>query len=138
MSGACVAVCVMPASSMSATSTPLSVSGYGSGGSTADITTSATAASATGGAAPYTYAWAQYGTTPETWTIGAATSASTAFTATNIADGAIAFAYFKVTITDALGSKATAIVTATVNNGRPYPPQPQGNNGGGTGLQSFF
>jgi predicted extracellular nuclease len=126
------------ASAISASDTPTTVSGYSNTGAIANITTSGTTAASTGGVAPYTYAWAQSGTSPDTWVINSPALATTTFTAQNIAVGAISYAYFEVTITDALGSQGKATVTATVNNGRPYGPQPGGSSQGGTGGQSYF
>lgn len=120
------------ASTLGVTVLPTAVSGYSDTGATASIVTNAAIATPAGGISPYTYAWAQSGSSPDSWTIGTATAASTSFTAANIAVGNISSAYFTVTVTDAIGSKATATVAATANNGRPYAPQPISTTGTGT------
>lgn len=101
---------------------PSAVSAYGNTGAAANLTTGTTIATPAGGVAPYTYAWAQVGTSPYTWTIGSAATASTGFTVTSLGAGNTAIATFEVTVTDSLGGKAVAQVTATANNGQPYSP----------------
>lgn len=109
-------------SSLQATITPTKVSAYGSSGVAANLTTNGALAIPDGGASPFTYAWAQVGSTPESWTINTPAVASTTFTAASIGAGTVAVATFQVTITDSVGATATATVTAYANNGQPYDP----------------
>lgn len=103
---------------LEAHASPSSVSGAYNGSSSAsqNITTGNVLGSGTGGRAPYTYAWTQEGATADTWTIGSAATATTNFTATNIGPGSIAFAQFRLTVTDAAGLTAFTIVSAQANN----------------------
>lgn len=98
--------------------TPASVSGAYNGASSSaqNIATGNVLASAQGGRTPYSYAWAQNGSSPDTWTISSPTSATTHFTAQSIGPGSLAFAEFIVTVTDAAGLTATAIVEAQASN----------------------
>lgn len=101
-----------PSSGLSVGITPDPVSGTTLGTGTA-VTGSATAAPS-GGTAPYTYAWSRtsynHPTTPPT--ITAPTSASTAFTQTNIGTGEDYGATFRCTVTDSLGATANNSVSA--------------------------
>lgn len=103
---------------MSASVSPAEVTGAYRGTSAVaqNITTGSTVASQSGGVSPYTYAWALSGTSAYTWTIGAATSATTGFTAQSVGAGQVAMATFEVTITDAGGATARALVNATASN----------------------
>jgi hypothetical protein len=103
---------------LQASASPTSVTGAYNGSSTSpqNITTGNVLASAVGGRAPYTYAWSQLGASPDTWTIGSSTSAITSFTAQSIGPGSAAFAQFLVTVTDAVGMTASAVVNAEANN----------------------
>jgi hypothetical protein len=98
--------------------TPSSVSGAynGSSSSAQNITTGNVLGSATGGRAPYSYAWTQEGASADTWTIGSPATATTNFTATNIGPGSIAFAQFRLTVTDAAALSSFTIVDAEANN----------------------
>jgi hypothetical protein len=106
------------AASFTLSVSPSSVNGsyHGSSGAAQNITTSVALAVPSGGKTPYTYAWAQVGTSPDTWTIATPAGASTSFTATAIAAGADASATFQVTVTDANGIIRTAQVFAHALN----------------------
>jgi hypothetical protein len=97
---------------------PASVNGayHGSSSSAQNISTGVALAVPSGGKAPYTYAWSQFGASPDTWTIASAAAASTSFTALAIANGADASATFLVTVTDANGIVRTAQVGTHVIN----------------------
>lgn len=97
-----------------------SVTGYSNTGATANITTGLVVATPSGGTPSYTYAWAQVGLSPYTWTITAPTAASTAFTCGSLGPGNTAEAMFKVTVTDSVGHTDIAEVSAFANNGLPY------------------
>jgi hypothetical protein len=120
VTGALLATAFRIGPALSAAAVPTDVSGYGNSGAAANITTALVIATPTGGVSPYTFAWVQTSTSPYTWVIGAASSASTSFTCNTLGAGATAEADFEVTITDALGNSATATVTAFANNGQPY------------------
>jgi hypothetical protein len=103
---------------LQATVNPAFVSGSftGSSPATSNITTGSATVSVTGGASPFTYAWALYGSSPYTWAIGSAAAATTNFTANSVESGVYTEADFQVTVTDANGATATALVTAGANN----------------------
>ena len=90
-------------------------------GSTNRSTTSSAAtrivtATPAGGVAPYAYAWTRTDGGSHAWTIGAPSSASTAFS-TTVAPNAEQTATFICTVTDATGATAvSAAVTADVFN----------------------
>lgn len=89
---------------------------YSSGGSST-ITTNASEAVATGGFGPYTYQWAlasNGGGNPSGAT--AYTSASSAFTKTNVPENQTYIDRWKVTVTDSLGSQAEDEISATFTN----------------------
>jgi hypothetical protein len=76
-----------------------------------EITSAPVTVTPTGGLAPYTYSWAVTsfaGTTP---TIGNAGFATTDFSQINVGVGALHNCSFTCTVTDALGSTATAVTT---------------------------
>lgn len=104
--------------------TPSPVDGFLAGTATASVTTSAVTATPTGGTSPYTYAWAQTGSSPYAWTINSPAIASTSFTAAAVEVGAYATNLFQVTITDANGATATANVSASVRNAYEQPAEP--------------
>lgn len=106
------------AASFSVSASPSTVNGtyHGASGAAQNITTSATIASPSGGTAPFTYSWAQVGSSAYTWTIGSAATASTSFTATAVGKGEAASADFRVTVTDATGVVRTANVSANAFN----------------------
>lgn len=73
-------------------------------------------AAPTGGVTPYAYAWTRTDGGSHVWTIGAPSSASTAFS-TTVAPNAEQTATFICTVTDATGATAvSAAVTADVFN----------------------
>ena len=77
-----------------------------------NVTTQATNLTAKGGALPLTFAWAG----PAGWTIGTPAALNTAFTAQNVPPYALLEANFTLTVTDARGATATAVVTAQAEN----------------------
>lgn len=103
---------------MGVTPTPASVSGFyrGSSNLPQNISTGACAAVVSGGAGALSYAWTRTDSGPDSWTINSPTGSSTGFTATGVASGVDASATFKVTVTDAAGTKATATVNAAAHN----------------------
>lgn len=118
MTGALALAVIQGDRALQASASPTSVSGSynGASGAAQNIATGNTIATGTGGRTPYTYAWAQVGTSADVWTISAPTSATTKFTATAIGPGSDAYATFRVTITDAVGMTAGAPVSAEANN----------------------
>lgn len=101
--------------SMTAAASPSSVSGVVSSSVAAPVTTDSTKATPSGGAGPFTYAWAAVG--GNTWTINNPAADTTSFTSPAISPGASESASFVCTITDATGATAaTNIVTATASN----------------------
>lgn len=70
-----------------------------------------------GGTSPYTYLWAQVGSSPYTWVIGGGTTATAGFTAQSIPLGVTTSVGFRCTVTDNLGNiVVTGDVTATAFN----------------------
>jgi hypothetical protein len=98
----------------------LNISPAAPGGEAASSTVTTTnyvVATPTGGASPFTYAWTRLSMSgATTFTANSPTSASTKFTATGVADGAIATATFRCTATDYLGTTATDDVTIGLQN----------------------
>lgn len=98
--------------SLAVTATPTGVGGHSAGSGIA--TTGATTASATGGTAPYTYAWTlggYDGPVPPTATNPA--NASTAFVQTGMTSDGFYTSDWIVTVTDALANTATFDVSAS-------------------------
>lgn len=89
---------------------------HGSSALPQNITTGVALAIASGGRAPYTYAYSQVGASPDTWTINSPATASTTFTGQSIGSGATGDADFMVTVTDANGIVRTAQVHTRVTN----------------------
>lgn len=95
---------------------PLSVTSPGGTvtGNSSTLTTENVTATPSGGFAPYTYSWAlttNGGGTAST--TSASTSATTTFTKTNLTPEADVTDEWTVTVTDALGSTAQAVVPVT-------------------------
>jgi hypothetical protein len=109
-----------PHQALSVVETPPEVTGFGNSGAAANITTGLVVATPGGGVAPFTYAWTQTSTSPYTWTISSAATASTSFTCVALGAGNTAEATFQVLVTDAVGTTAAASVNAFANNGQPY------------------
>jgi hypothetical protein len=101
---------------------PGSVSGYYAAGGTANISTGSVLATASGGVAPYTYAWARTDSSAYTWVIGAPTAATTSFGGQSIPEGVQTFADFELTVTDASSNTAKKTITATVRNNITFDP----------------
>lgn len=92
-------------------------SGFGNGTEGATVITSTASAVVSGGLAPFTYAWALLtngGGTASTATAPA--SATTAFSKSGMPGEAFYQDTWRVTVTDSLGSTATADLTATFVN----------------------
>lgn len=98
---------------------PLSVSispdaqGLASSNKPTRVVTNAVTATPTGGKAPFSYVWSLLSGSP---TITSPTNASTTFSQV-VAPGGSASATARVTVTDALGSTATADVSISFENG---------------------
>lgn len=92
------------------------INAVGSGNSPADIrvTTNLVTATASGGTAPYSYAWRQIDGV-EVWGITAATSAASRFNVT-VPGGGVETATFECTVTDARGRTGSVLVLATAYN----------------------
>lgn len=110
------AVAAFVASSVSVSLSPAAVSGLFNDGGTADVTTGSVIATATGGVAPYSYAWSAVSTNPYTWVITAPTAATTAFTCQSLPEGVVSTRTFQVKVTDAAGMTAVAQIVATARN----------------------
>ena len=82
-------------------------------GTTSSITTDNVTATVSGGVAPYTYAWTKV--SGSTLTVTAATSATTAFTATGMAQGETRDAVYRCTVTDSTPATAQADVIITID-----------------------
>lgn len=85
---------------------------FGTGNGSA--TSNAVVITATGGTAPYSYAWTiityTNGTSP---TVGSPASATTTFTQTNLAAGDVDTATFRCTVTDSASNSTTVDVDAS-------------------------
>lgn len=95
---------------------PASVSGYAATGGIATITTNATIAQPTGGAAAYTHAWVKLSDDGGTWSIQNATSQSTRFSCASVGAEITYTATFRCTVTDSVGGTGTVDVLATASN----------------------
>ena len=86
-------------------------------GSTADVTTSNSSATVSGGVGPYTYAWTIVSSGGgNASTALSPASASTMFRKTAVPDGAAYVDTWKVTVTDSFGTTATDTISATFQN----------------------
>lgn len=90
---------------------------YGSviSASPAPVTTNSVTCSPTGGVGPFTYLWENIAGEGNAFAVSP-TNASTTFHLANVISGNSASATFRCTITDALGSTATATIVATFDN----------------------
>lgn len=79
------------------------------------VTTQNALASPTGGAAPFTYSWAQTSGSIN-WSVRTPTGQGTTFSCTSVAADSSETATFEVTVTDARGRTAVASVTASAQN----------------------
>ena len=80
-------------------------------------------ATASGGTAPYTYAWTKV--SGDSITIDSASAATTTFRATSVAAGEMRTATFRCTATDSTGGTpltATADINVTIDRDGPIPP----------------
>ncbi len=98
------------------TLSPTAVAGFYDAGGTSNVTTGSVIATPAGGFTPYSYAWAAIDVSPYTWTISAATSATTSFTCQSLPEGTIATRIFEVTVTDSAGIVGRKRITATARN----------------------
>lgn len=92
---------------------PPFVQGAAAGGT---VTTATVQAVVTGGQAPLTYYWALTASNVGTWTATNPSGKTTAFRASGLTVGEPDLAEFTVTVTDAGGATATAIVAVTAIN----------------------
>ena len=92
------------------------VSGSSNATGAANITTASVVVTPSGGIAPYTHAWTQTSSSALTWTIGAASAATTSFTAQSVPEGTSDSVIFQDTVTDAVGNKAAVSVSATARH----------------------
>lgn len=92
-------------------------SAFGSGGSTSPVavTTNEVTVTATGGTAPYTYAWTKVSGDAE-WSILSASSATTRFRHSSVSQGVEEEGLFRCTATDARGRTGTVDVQAYAFN----------------------
>lgn len=94
-----------------------SVGGHVNTGISVAIQTSEVTAIPSGGVEPYTYLWVRTDANPGTWSITAATSATTRFFGGNCGPGDELDATFHCTVTDAAGNSAVSdTVSAHVGN----------------------
>ncbi|MDT0507538.1 hypothetical protein [Novosphingobium sp. MMS21-SN21R] len=95
---------------------PSSVMGAAALAAPTTISTNATTVTASGGAEPYTYAWAKSTDDGGTWSINAPTAATTKFTCSGVGADIDYNATFICTATDAFGGTGTISVPASVSN----------------------
>lgn len=94
-------------SSMAAVASPPSLVAYGNDPGPVDIHTGSVTVSVTGGAPPYTYAWARTDADADTWLIEDADGPTTTFTCT-AADVGGHSAAFACTVEDSAGAEAVS------------------------------
>lgn len=99
------------ATTVSATASPTSAN---ASGASASETTGAVTVSASGGAAPYTYAWTWESLNGEIL-INSSSAATTSFTAGSIAVGQTMTGTAKCTVTDSFGQTATCTVAVNIS-----------------------
>ena len=99
---------------------PVSAVGSGASAGSTTVFTNSVTTTATGGTAPYSYAWARTsGST--SWSINSPSSASTRFSIL-VAPSAVEDGEFECTVTDARGRTGTiSINAAAFNFGDPFP-----------------
>lgn len=93
---------------------PIDAVGWGNSPADVLVTTNLVTATASGGTAPYSYAWAQIDGV-EVWGITAATSAASRFNVT-VTAGGVETATFECTVSDARGRTGSVLVLATAYN----------------------
>lgn len=107
-----------PVGGFTATPSPNPVSGSRSINSVISVRTAPVTVTASGGAAPYSYAWSQTG--GQTCSISDPSSPTTTF-AMPLGPESDEMAFFRCTVTDSLGSKVHVPVTGHfVNHGKPW------------------
>lgn len=94
---------------------PINAVGSGSSAADIDVTTNEVTATASGGTAPYTYAWTELGGSGS-WAILSPSSATTRFRAYDVTDGGLVASNFECTATDSRGRTGSVIVTAEAYN----------------------
>lgn len=100
-----------------ASAVPLSSYGGIAQGSTTTVYADAITVTPTGGAGPYTYAWALVSGDPGTWTFTAPAAQTSRVGRANVAPGTDYTHIVKCTVTDASGATAdTPDITVTVEN----------------------
>lgn len=81
------------------------------------VTTRTVDVTPTGGAGPYSYAWAMVSSTGGTWSASAPTGPTTSFTGGTLAPGDTLSSVWHCTVTDSAGNVSVSdTVTATVTN----------------------
>jgi hypothetical protein len=101
--------------SLTVSASPPSANGGVAFGSATPITTNVVTASATGGSAPYSYAWAKE-SGDVGWTVNSPSSAATSFKAASVSPGAGTTATMRCTVTDARGATGTVDVSVAAYN----------------------
>ncbi len=105
---------------LTVTASPSQAIGALSVPATINVQTNSVTASASGGVAPYTYAWTETGTPLNTWTIVRPSDAATSFICQGLDDNSGAGDtdgnVFTCTVTDALGNTGTVEVPAFASN----------------------